>query len=386
MPKLGFALAALAVGALTATTVAAQQSDTTSPSKAASPTTTSPTPASPAAASPKHASPTAAPAPAAKSTPEAKTPAEAQAASEAKTTPEAKTSPQSKAASDTSAREPKAGSETEPSSRAGSAMRMRRDDDDDNDRPDNRWRETYRDSSDWWEPLPREFNDDARDYRDARGWRDYGPMARGGRGYEGGYEGDYQDGPRRGEAWRDRHVPGYWDEPRSTTRDSGGDHAAMMMGGMTRRLCGPGGGKMMSRMVTRLEHITQPTEAQQPVFDRLKEAVTKAREMLQGACPTGPAPITPPGRLAAAEKHLTTVLEAVRLVRPILDEYYGSLSEEQKARLYATRRDPGASYRQQEEQDKRGQPDSSDDDDDDTASQRAPAGSSSDRYGSRDRR
>jgi hypothetical protein len=41
--------------------------------------------------------------------------------------------------------------------------------------------------------------------------------------------------------------------------------------------------------------------------------------------------------LAAAEKRLSALLDAVRLVRPAMDEYYGSLSDEQKARLYISR-------------------------------------------------
>jgi hypothetical protein len=116
-----------------------------------------------------------------------------------------------------------------------------------------------------------------------------------------------------------------------------------MMGGQgmglpfgTRMVCGPQGGRIGEAMLARLEGITQPTAQQRPAFDKLKEAVARATEIVRAACPTE-RPITPPGRLAAAEKRLSALLDAVRLVRPAMDEYYGSLSDEQKARLYISR-------------------------------------------------
>lgn len=100
------------------------------------------------------------------------------------------------------------------------------------------------------------------------------------------------------------------------------------------RLCGPRGERIVERMLFRLERITAPTETQRPAFDRLKDAVTRAREIAQSGCPTE-RPMTPTGRLAAMEKRLETMLEAIRTIRPPLEEFFGLLSEEQKARLYA---------------------------------------------------
>ena len=85
-------------------------------------------------------------------------------------------------------------------------------------------------------------------------------------------------------------------------------------------------------MLERLERITQPTEAQRAAFDSLKNATARASEMARAACPTE-RPITPPGRLADAEKRLEALLQAVRTVRPAMDSFYGSLTDEQKARL-----------------------------------------------------
>ena len=52
---------------------------------------------------------------------------------------------------------------------------------------------------------------------------------------------------------------------------------------------------------------------------------------MRGACTTE-RPVTPTGRLAAAEKRLAAMLEAVRTVRPAMDAYYN----------YADRRAEGA--------------------------------------------
>ena len=45
--------------------------------------------------------------------------------------------------------------------------------------------------------------------------------------------------------------------------------------------------------------------------------------------------ITPPARLVAVGKRLGTMLQAVKLVRSALDDFYGTLSDEQKAQFEA---------------------------------------------------
>jgi hypothetical protein len=125
------------------------------------------------------------------------------------------------------------------------------------------------------------------------------------------------------ESWRGYR---YGDGP----RHGGG----MMMHRGLRALCRPGGGRMLEMMLSRLERLTNPTEAQRPALERLKDAGARAREVALAGCPSEPA-MTPVGRLAAAEKRLAAMLEAIRLVRPPLEEFFAQLSEEQKARLYA---------------------------------------------------
>jgi hypothetical protein len=131
-----------------------------------------------------------------------------------------------------------------------------------------------------------------------------------------------------------------WDRRSSDDRDRMGPPRGMMMRqgpGMMMGLCGPNGGRFAERMIDRIERATRPTEQQKPAFDKLKEAATKAAETARAGCPTEPS-LTPPGRLANAEKRLTAMLDAVRTVRPAMEAYYGSLSDEQKARLLVSRR------------------------------------------------
>jgi hypothetical protein len=218
-----------------------------------------------------------------------------------------------------------------------------------------------------------------------------GPEGRGGPGWRDGRDRySDEDRPRRRhfEERRygsdDDYGPRRWHGPRFGGRDGMMmERHAMRPFGMA-HFCGPRGGRMAEVMISRLERVTQPTPQQRPAFDKLKDAVARAGETVRTACPAE-RPITPPGRLAAAEKRLTAMLEAVRLVRPAMNEYYGSLSDEQKARLYVSRfgQGPGSweerregrfggreqygnqnrSYGNQDRRDDRTQYDSDDDDD-----------------------
>jgi hypothetical protein len=133
------------------------------------------------------------------------------------------------------------------------------------------------------------------------------------------------------------------DDRRSATEHENRDRAqwrARRHIGRRMLFCGPRAAERASRRLERMERITDPTDAQRPALDRLKQAAAKALETVRAACPTEPLPLTPPGRLAAAEKRLEAMLQAVRIVQPPLAEFYGSLSDEQKARFYLARRQP----------------------------------------------
>ncbi len=75
-------------------------------------------------------------------------------------------------------------------------------------------------------------------------------------------------------------------------------------------------------------------DSQRASLVALQDASARAADMLKTSCQAGDA-ITPPARLAAVGKRLDTMLQAVKLVRSALDDFYGSLSDEQKAQFEA---------------------------------------------------
>jgi hypothetical protein len=86
--------------------------------------------------------------------------------------------------------------------------------------------------------------------------------------------------------------------------------------------------------IERISELVQPTDAQRPALDELRAASAKAIDMLKSGCPKD-LPSIPTGRLAAMESRLQVMLAAVQTVRPALERFYQSLSDEQKARFNA---------------------------------------------------
>jgi hypothetical protein len=84
--------------------------------------------------------------------------------------------------------------------------------------------------------------------------------------------------------------------------------------------------------IERIDEAVKPTDDQEKALDTLEDATQKAVSVLQAACPEE-TPLTPPGRLAAMETRLKAMIDAANTVRPALDDFYGSLSSEQKARF-----------------------------------------------------
>ncbi|MGZ7060566.1 MAG: Spy/CpxP family protein refolding chaperone, partial [Candidatus Angelobacter sp.] len=84
--------------------------------------------------------------------------------------------------------------------------------------------------------------------------------------------------------------------------------------------------------VERIEQAVKPTQEQQDAFARLKIASTEAANQLQASCPTQ-TPQSPMDRFDALGKRLGAMAEAIKTVRPALASFYGSLTDEQKARF-----------------------------------------------------
>jgi hypothetical protein len=80
-----------------------------------------------------------------------------------------------------------------------------------------------------------------------------------------------------------------------------------------------------------IEQGVKPNEQQQKALARLRNAANDAAEQLRASCFVQADAQTPPARLAAVGQRLERMLQAVKSVRTALGEFYGTLSDEQKA-------------------------------------------------------
>ena len=96
--------------------------------------------------------------------------------------------------------------------------------------------------------------------------------------------------------------------------------------------CGDPKSGLTQLPIERIEAVVKPAGQQKDALDRLSAATTEAVKLLQSACPDS-VPLTPVGRLEAMERRLEAMLAAADRVQPALDELYGTLSAEQKARF-----------------------------------------------------
>jgi hypothetical protein len=79
-----------------------------------------------------------------------------------------------------------------------------------------------------------------------------------------------------------------------------------------------------------IERNVKPTDAQRASLTALQDAAAKAADILKSSCPPTDAR-TPPARLVAVGARLDVMLQAIGTVRPALDNFYSSLTDEQKA-------------------------------------------------------
>ncbi|MDE2468763.1 MAG: Spy/CpxP family protein refolding chaperone [Bradyrhizobium sp.] len=96
--------------------------------------------------------------------------------------------------------------------------------------------------------------------------------------------------------------------------------------------CNASKSSLTSLPIERIKAVLHPTDKQQNALDHLSDATKQAVETLQAACPDE-VPVTPVGRLQAMEKRLSAMLQAANQMQPALDDFYASLTVEQKARF-----------------------------------------------------
>ncbi|HEX5507031.1 MAG TPA: Spy/CpxP family protein refolding chaperone [Pseudolabrys sp.] len=114
---------------------------------------------------------------------------------------------------------------------------------------------------------------------------------------------------------------------------SGGAVARTSSAGV-RQLCNDPGSGVTAWPFAEINKAVAPTSDQQALLDDLKAAAQKAADVFKASCPSANAyPRTPPGRLRAMMARLLATLQAVQTVRPPLEKFYESLSDEQKARF-----------------------------------------------------
>jgi hypothetical protein len=110
--------------------------------------------------------------------------------------------------------------------------------------------------------------------------------------------------------------------------------AAQQIAGSLTQSCGVTQAGATAWPAAEIEAKLHPTEAQRASLAALQDANAKADEMLRNACQADDA-LTPPARLAAVDKRLDVMLQAVKTVRTALDDFYGKLTDEQKAQFEA---------------------------------------------------
>ena len=155
--------------------------------------------------------------------------------------------------------------------------------------------------------------------------------------------------------WADGYEPGYWayayddffdgvfwgydgppadyayapDEPRSRTARTRG--TAPVKYAAARELCKQPGSGITAWPFDDIAKKVRLTGEQKDLLDEMKDASKDAARQFSESCPPDSNfASTPPGRLDAMTARLNATLQAVTTVRPSLERFYESLSDEQK--------------------------------------------------------
>ena len=86
--------------------------------------------------------------------------------------------------------------------------------------------------------------------------------------------------------------------------------------------------------IDQIRQTVHPTADQEAALDDLSAASTQASDVIKSSCPSS-VPLTPIGRLDAAEQRLDATIKAIQVVRSPLERFYEALSEEQRQRFNA---------------------------------------------------
>ncbi len=99
-------------------------------------------------------------------------------------------------------------------------------------------------------------------------------------------------------------------------------------------LCKQPGGGVTAWPIADIDRVVQPNDEQRRLLNDLKSASQRAADTFAVACPAeNDLAETAPGRIATIIGRLKATDEAIMTVKPALEAFYASLSDEQKQRF-----------------------------------------------------
>src|SRR5262245_733648 len=154
-------------------------------------------------------------------------------------------------------------------------------------------------------------------------------------GYDDGYWAyaydDFFDGVFWGEAGPPADYAYAVPYPRSS---SGSGSASRPSYAAVRDLCTSPGSGVTAWPFADIERKVRLNGEQKELLADIRKASQDAAAVFKASCPPSDTfPLTPPGRLDAMTARLEATLQAVQTVRPALEAFYASLSDEQKERF-----------------------------------------------------
>jgi hypothetical protein len=106
------------------------------------------------------------------------------------------------------------------------------------------------------------------------------------------------------------------------------------LSGELAQMCGNDTRDIAGIPIDQVRQSLQLGNDQNAALDALADASAEAGRIIKASCPTDAAHIAP-DRVAAMQARVEAMLQAAHVVEPALDNFYGMLSDEQKARLNA---------------------------------------------------
>jgi hypothetical protein len=151
-------------------------------------------------------------------------------------------------------------------------------------------------------------------------------------GYDDGYFAYAYDDFFDGVFWGEQGPPDQYVDDGSGAAPAARAAAPSYAGVQT--LCKQPGSGVTAWPVAEINSKVGLNEDQKQLLADVQDAGKKAAGLFQASCPSENAfPLTPPGRLAAMTSRLDATLQAVDTVKPALEKFYNSLSDEQKERF-----------------------------------------------------